>query len=448
MAKISFPVSRVKALLFWVCLSVTLAFSLACSNPNVSTTVAPRQYSLKTSSVPEAAGSITPAGGTFVEGSNIDLSVHPAQGYEFEYWEGDVSGTSTSARLVMNTEKSVIAHFKAIPVPKEKYLLETSVEPAGAGTIIPGAGTYEEGTAVNVNTTASAGYQFDYWKGDIDSKSSSADIVMDRKKSITAHFTKIHSLNTRVIPDGAGTITPAAGSYGSGSTVTVTATAAGGYSFDHWSGDNENNANPQSLIFDKNKDLIAYFVPSRLEIKQGVDKSLITVVATGTGYLNVMELKITSSCKAAITVDIPAGTVFAPLHPEQACSRMITLEKMAVYLGPGAVQQKPLYVASADIIMPPPEKNIPLVLDKAAAPDDVFPLFKSDAFNRAEFRTKQFAVWIVTSYVQVIGDMKIGPKGDEQKLTDNELKQIKDMFIQAGLSLDKYPVLKLTSVPK
>ncbi len=63
-----------------------------------------------TSSV-NGQGSITPASGTFEEGALVSLSATPADGWLFNGWSGDASGTSRSTTLSMTKDMNVIASF-------------------------------------------------------------------------------------------------------------------------------------------------------------------------------------------------------------------------------------------------------------------------------------------------------------------------------------------------
>ena len=56
-------------------------------------------------------GSVQPAGGTFVEGSTVELQATPAAGHRFVGWGGDLSGSANPATLTMDAAKSVVATF-------------------------------------------------------------------------------------------------------------------------------------------------------------------------------------------------------------------------------------------------------------------------------------------------------------------------------------------------
>jgi LruC domain-containing protein/uncharacterized repeat protein (TIGR02543 family) len=89
--------------------------------------------------------------------------------------------------------ESVDAEF-CVSVQRAQYTLTMQVSPEGSGTTTPSVGgsphTYSAGTVVNINASASTGYQFVGWTGDdvADPGSSSTTITMDSNKIITANF--------------------------------------------------------------------------------------------------------------------------------------------------------------------------------------------------------------------------------------------------------------------
>jgi uncharacterized protein (TIGR02145 family) len=69
------------------------------------------------------------------------------------------------------------------------------------------------------------------------------------------------TLTTSVNPAGAGTVSPAGGSYASGATATVTPAANSGYQFSNWSGDMGGSANPGTIVMIGDKSVTANFTP-------------------------------------------------------------------------------------------------------------------------------------------------------------------------------------------
>jgi len=66
-------------------------------------------------------GTTDPSPGTYTHDSGIQVSVQaiPNSGYQFSGWSGDVSGMTNPITITMDSDKSVIANFEAIPpLPK------------------------------------------------------------------------------------------------------------------------------------------------------------------------------------------------------------------------------------------------------------------------------------------------------------------------------------------
>jgi hypothetical protein len=74
------------------------------------------------------------------------------------------------------------------------FNLNMAVDPSGAGTTIPAAGThsYDVDEVVDISATASAGYAFAYWTGGVaNPTAASTTVTMDGDKTVTAVFSKI-----------------------------------------------------------------------------------------------------------------------------------------------------------------------------------------------------------------------------------------------------------------
>ena len=67
---------------------------------------------LSVSVSPSGAGSVSPAGGEYESGVQITLTASPASGYTFDHWSGDVSGTSPTIVITMDSNKDITAYFE------------------------------------------------------------------------------------------------------------------------------------------------------------------------------------------------------------------------------------------------------------------------------------------------------------------------------------------------
>ncbi len=148
-------------------------------------------YTLDITIDPPAGGNVTldPPGGLYPPGTVVTLTGSPSAGYAFTEWTGDLATPSNPATIMMNTNKTVTAHFTG-------YTLNATVDPPGSGnvTLNPPGGLYPPGTVVTLTGSPVAGCVFDHWTGDLASSNNPGTIMMNADKNVTALF-----LNPRVI---------------------------------------------------------------------------------------------------------------------------------------------------------------------------------------------------------------------------------------------------------
>lgn len=213
------------------------------------------------------------------------------------------SATGASTLSWSASTSGQIVHSLAVFAPSgsssTSYSLTTST--TGSGTISrnPNASTYAAGTAVTLTATPSSGFTFSGWSGDLTGTTNPATLTMNANKSVTATFTSTgtttFTLSTSVSGSGSISLSPAGGTYASGTVVTVTASPASGYTFSGWSGALSGSTNPASVTMDANKSITASFTP----------------VSTGSD----LYVSPTGSASAA-------GTISAPTTLESAITRI------------------------------------------------------------------------------------------------------------------------------
>jgi hypothetical protein len=73
---------------------------------------------LTTAVLPAGGGSIdlNPPGGTYNLGTVVTLTANPAGGYQFDHWEGNLTGSTNPAQITMDGDKTVTASF-VCPAP-------------------------------------------------------------------------------------------------------------------------------------------------------------------------------------------------------------------------------------------------------------------------------------------------------------------------------------------
>ncbi|XHH09006.1 MAG: PQQ-binding-like beta-propeller repeat protein [Candidatus Bathyarchaeia archaeon] len=186
----------------------------------------PNQYTLTMNSV--GHGTVSPGNQTSIAaGTTLDLVAIPDEGWVFEGWSGDASGT-TNTTIIMNSNKVVTATFTENP------LVNLVIVTVGQGSVIPGNASYSSGSSVDLKAIPAAGWSFSGWSGDA-SGIENTTITMAESKTVTATFTQ-DTYYLTMITVGQGTVTPGNSSYLSGATVDIKAFNSEGWIFGGWTG--------------------------------------------------------------------------------------------------------------------------------------------------------------------------------------------------------------------
>jgi len=113
-------------------------------------------------------GTTEPAPGehSFTEGREVSISALPTQGHRFTGWTGDVTNpNAATTTVVMNGDKTVIAHFEEIP-PEQVFISVDVILATRSEAVIswemskPVAGTIEYWTGSEAKKTISAGDEY------------------------------------------------------------------------------------------------------------------------------------------------------------------------------------------------------------------------------------------------------------------------------------------------
>jgi hypothetical protein len=146
---------------------------------------------------------------------------------------------------------------------KPRFALTINATGTGTVLISPTGASFDSGTTVTVSANPESGETFNGWSGDLSGMSATETIVMNSDKKITAAFSsnKPMSYKLTVQTSGSGTVevSPAGGTYPSGTSVALTAKPAAAASFINWGGALSGSANPATLVIDGNKTVIANF---------------------------------------------------------------------------------------------------------------------------------------------------------------------------------------------
>jgi len=143
----------------------------------------------------------------WVPGSTHTIGVSSPQsgqtGTRYLYSSWSDGGAQTHTITTPSTATTYTANFTT------QYLLTTSVNPSGGGTVSPsGANWYNSGQSVSIQATPAPGYYFTGWSGDLTGTENPKSITMNGPKNVVANFAlesypEINiKQNTTDIPDG------------------------------------------------------------------------------------------------------------------------------------------------------------------------------------------------------------------------------------------------------
>ncbi len=216
---------------------------------------------------PRDAGVVTGTG-WYYETQHAIITATANPGYEFSHWDGTHIENIYSPETDIFIDESMET-VTAVFVQQTMY--ELTVETEGCGSICRPEGPFSPGSIVLIYATSCEGWQFVGWSGDVpDADMPITDnpltIVMDRDKTITAHFEHdpdptyydiyIGDYNNEA---GSVQLTPQ-GPYTPGTIVVVTAIPNEGYVFGGWMGDIPEPENPATLIMTSDKYITPIFL--------------------------------------------------------------------------------------------------------------------------------------------------------------------------------------------
>jgi uncharacterized repeat protein (TIGR02543 family) len=209
---------------------------------------------------------LDPPGGVYEAGTEVTLTVAPAEDWGFVEWSGDLSGAEAVKTVSMDGARSVTARFVLLEQPPPRFSLTTSVEGEGAvlAELAGEDGVYENGASVSLSAEPAVGWTFAGWSGDLEGIESPVSILMEADRSVVARFeeipeTETYSLTVRVNGGGEVTRSPAEGPYAEGAEVSLTASPDPGWVFDGWSGDLTGFRAQETIVMDWEKTVTASF---------------------------------------------------------------------------------------------------------------------------------------------------------------------------------------------
>ena len=188
-------------------------------------------YSITVAAEPEVGGTVT-GGNTYKEGTTATLTATANAGYTFQNWtlNGNVVSTNATYSFEVNAAGNYIANFT-----RNSYTIMASANPEEGGTVT-GAGSYYEGTPVELTATANEGYAFVNWTKDNEVVSTESTFVFNVTAggAYVANFNELESYTITVNQAANGAISADKETAYPGDIVTLTENADNGYYFSGW----------------------------------------------------------------------------------------------------------------------------------------------------------------------------------------------------------------------
>ncbi|MCL2184196.1 MAG: hypothetical protein FWB85_12095 [Chitinispirillia bacterium] len=261
---------------------------MVCSetNPAYKDGFVRNYYTLTTDVSPNNSGAVSRSitANSYAEGTHVEITAAPADGWVFERWMGGgiANDMDAAISLEMNANKAVIAVFQQLP----RYALSVTATAGGNVSREPEADNYIAGTIVTITAHPPEGYNFRRWTGEgvEDENSQTTTISMTEPRTVTASFEQqdggtpeSYTLITHSSNGGYVSYNPVQETYEPGTVVNIIASpdTDNGYSFSHWSGDGITDHASAATTVTMNDDIvvIAYFVQKKYTLTANANPS-------------------------------------------------------------------------------------------------------------------------------------------------------------------------------
>jgi uncharacterized repeat protein (TIGR02543 family) len=204
-----------------------------------------------------------PSGREYPHGTTVELTPKPKEGWVFDSWGGDLTGSEIPKRITVDKEKKVTAKFK-----RRDYPLNLTIE--GEGTVEekivsnPNGREYPFQTIVELTPKPKEGWVFESWGGDLSGTETPKTITVDKEKNVTVKF-KRRDYPLNITIEGEGTVeekiitNPGGRSYPFETVVELKPVPKEGWVFESWSGDLTGSESPKNITVDKERNVTVKF---------------------------------------------------------------------------------------------------------------------------------------------------------------------------------------------
>ncbi len=205
----------------------------------------------------EGAGSIEiyPYKEEYEPETEVELTAIADEHWYFAEWTEDASGSEEQTTVVMDSDKSITAHFE-----EHTYSLDVTVEGAGSIEIYPYKEEYEPGTEVELKAMPDEGWYFEEWIGDHEGTEEQLTVAMEYDKELTACFEiKTYALGIEIEGEGTVIVNPEQDEYEYGTEVELKAMPDEGWYFEEWM-DTDETEKEITVTMNEDKNIILQLI--------------------------------------------------------------------------------------------------------------------------------------------------------------------------------------------
>jgi hypothetical protein len=174
-----------------------------------------------------------------------------------------------------------------------------------------------------------------------------------------------------------------------------------------------------------------------VSLREAMADGLVDATLTGSG-LQHLTLGVTSEASVDLTIEVDAGTFLDPARDQT--QSMVVVTTATIDVAAGETLDWDLEVACAEMRRDQPTETDRFEVRPSVATNDLGRLLDAAAFQEADGRIRQFAVWTVTNdpgpngYVGLTSATDLFGSGP----TDEDLDEIRGMLESAGIDAADY----------
>ena len=206
----------------------------------------PNIYTLKTTVEPDSAGTVNPSGGTFSRGETVFIEALPGDGFVFDQWGGDLTGSENFITLTFTQDRTITAYFI-----EQTY--DLTIEIVGEGRVS------EELVKTKSNGVIFSDQKLDSFVLGESKHQNPKDVSL---KGLVDSSSQTQIVANNIINNQNHRIQSTTSGANDEVTVRLTAEPDSGWVFDRWEGDLAGNENPEEITLssDQSGNITAVFL--------------------------------------------------------------------------------------------------------------------------------------------------------------------------------------------